>query len=283
MSDQIKMLGGKRSVLVVLTGLAVVLLFGFVILRLQAQRDSVADVIQILKTGTPELKKRAAWALGERENPTAVSSLEVALKDQDPEVRTMAAWALGEIKETSAIPELIEALSDASLLVREMVVRALGEIKDPQPIERLVDMLEDSNREIRAAAIWALGEIGTHRALALVRRSQQDEDELVKSMANRVIMARNSKLEVQEELVATDSEIKKHVDRALKENANSKDLTNLVAKLGHDSALIRMATAYSLGRIGDVRAVDALIAAVRDPDPDVRAMVVWALDEINIP
>jgi HEAT repeat protein len=43
----------------------------------------------------------------------------------------------------------------------------------------------------------------------------------------------------------------------------------------------RALTAQSLGMIGNPDAVDALILATRDANPEVRIWTVWALDEID--
>jgi HEAT repeat protein len=248
---------------------------------LQKQLHSVADIIDELRTGDTGIKKKAAWALGANESRTAVSALVSALDDRHPDVRTLAAWALGEIKDEDAIPALVQTLNDGDLLVREMAVRALGEIGSPGITRDLLQMLDDSDPAIRATAVWSLGEIGTDRAFSAVEKSRQDHDVFVQGMAERVLLTADSQLEMQEELAARDPEIRNLVDSIRRETTNS-DHIMLVARLGHDSPLVRSAAAYSLGRTKNIRGVDALIAAIRDQDPDVRAMVVWALDEINI-
>jgi HEAT repeat protein len=55
----------------------------------------------------------------------------------------------------------------------------------------------------------------------------------------------------------------------------------LMPLLNDDSAHVRALAAESLGVIGSPAAIDALIAASRDNDPEVRAWAVWALDEIE--
>ena len=44
---------------------------------------------------------------------------------------------------------------------------------------------------------------------------------------------------------------------------------------------VRATAAHALGEIDDVRAVDALIGALKDEDPEVREMVAWALGELE--
>ena len=61
----------------------------------------------------------------------AVPSLIEALGDEDWDVRREAAWALGEIGDARAVPSLIEALRDEDWRVREAAVEALEGIGAP--------------------------------------------------------------------------------------------------------------------------------------------------------
>jgi HEAT repeat protein len=58
-----------------------------------------------------------------------------ALKDED--VRRAAAWALGEIKDPSTVPQLLGALKDKNSGVRYWAADALGEIGDKSAITPL--------------------------------------------------------------------------------------------------------------------------------------------------
>jgi HEAT repeat protein len=51
----------------------------------------------LLNDPVAEVRARAAWALGEIEDPRAEEALSKAMKDESAEVRRMAIWALGEI------------------------------------------------------------------------------------------------------------------------------------------------------------------------------------------
>ncbi len=59
------------------------------------------------------------------------------------------------------------------------------------------------------------------------------------------------------------------------------DVPALIEALGDSDAALRTSAAEYLGDRGDPRAVEALLDTLRDPDPRVRAMAIWALDEIN--
>ena len=78
----------------------------------------------------PEVRQRAAWALGEIESSAAVPNLTPLLKDPDDAVRAMVAWALGEIESASALPALEAVREDKSPAVRRAVRWAIANIDD---------------------------------------------------------------------------------------------------------------------------------------------------------
>ncbi|MGD2152502.1 MAG: HEAT repeat domain-containing protein, partial [Gemmatimonadales bacterium] len=211
-----------------------------------------------LEDDDPRVRRYAAWALGELENDRGVMPLIQSLDDRDADVRLVAAWGLGEIKDDMAVYPLIELLDDDEPLVREMAALALGEIEDPAAVRPLTEALRRDER-LREPVIWALGEIDTrdanrarNAAFASWGRDSWGNDEVwtgrLGSSEARPLAA---------------------------------DLDALTAALRHDDPRMRRSAAEWLGIRGDERAVDPLLDTLRDSRPAVRAMAVWALDEIN--
>jgi beta-lactamase regulating signal transducer with metallopeptidase domain len=222
------------------------------------QQQSVAQLIGQLQDQDPAVRRHAAWALGEREDPRGVGPLAGVLDDGVADVRLVAAWALGEIKDRSAIQPLEELLErDPDLLVREMAALALGEMEDPAVVHALLTTLRQTE-ELRGAVVWALGEIDGEAATS-ARATAFDEWQRV----------------------PWDNEDVWLGDLGLRGGAMSDDVTVLVRQLADDDAEVRRSAAWNLGLSNDVNAVDPLLDALHDPDPSVRAMAVWALDEIN--
>lgn len=97
----------------------------------------------------------------------AIPALRELLRDPDPDVRARAAHALGQIADTGAVSGLVSALSDPRWPVRAMAAKALGRIPGDGAIDALCRSLTDSQWWVRANAAEALkgkGERG-HRAL----------------------------------------------------------------------------------------------------------------------
>ncbi len=225
---------------------------------LQEGDDAVAQRVRELRDDDPLVRRYAAWALGELEDTRGVRPLIEALEDRNADVRLVTAWALGESKDYMAIPPLIELLGDNDPLVREMAVLALGEIEHPAAVEPLVSAYR-SEVGLREPVIWALGEIGSSEAnaeraaiFAAWGRGSWDNDEVW-----------TGRLGSTEASVLGD------------------DVNALLVALADDDARMRRSAAECLGCLDDERAVEGLLDALRDPEPSVRAMAIWALDEIN--
>ena len=166
---------------------------------------SADSIIVALKDEDPDVRYRAAQALGQIKNTTALDSLIEALRnDENWGVRQQAAWALGEIGgaravdplsyssvkdadyhvreqavavlqengagghkiDTRSADSIIVALKDADPDVRYRAAQALGQIKNTTALDSLIEALRnDENWGVRQQAAWALGEIGDARAV----------------------------------------------------------------------------------------------------------------------
>lgn len=220
--------------------------------------DAVAQRIVQLEDDDRRVRRYAAWALGELESDRGVMPLIERLDDSDSDVRLVAAWALGEIKEEMAVYPLIETLEDDDPLVREMAVLSLGEIEHPGAVQPLTEALRREER-LREPVIWALGEIDTRDA-------------------NR---ARNATFADWGRGSWGNDEVWTGRLGSSEARAIADDLGALIAALRDDDPRMRRSAAEWLGIHGDERAVEPLLDALRDPEPPVRAMAIWALDEIN--
>ncbi len=214
----------------------------------------------------PLVRRRAAWWLGEHEDRMAVIPLIEALRDDDARVRLAAAWALGEIKDRDSIRALVRTLeNDDDQLVREMAALALGEIEDRKAVRPLMDAF-DREETLRTAVIWALGEI----------RGEEAE------VARRVAFGKWGREPYDNRQVWVGD----YADYDLDDLSLSPEV--LMARLRSGNTDERISAAGSFGILGIIDgiddvdpAVDALLDALRDEVPEVRALAVWSLDEIN--
>jgi HEAT repeat protein/beta-lactamase regulating signal transducer with metallopeptidase domain len=247
-----------------------------------------AEVIAGLSDPDPAVRQKAAWSLGEREALEAVPALIAALRDEDPRVRGLVAWALGEIKDRRAVRPLLDGMYDPDVYVRERTIEAIGEHESGLAVEPLIRVLDDPIPTVRAAAVWALGEIRSPdatEALLDVLKSDPDRRTLIRaaySLANlRGRRAPAALLGYLHDVAGTPDSVRYLAAQVLMRNASPVVVEGLIQGLDDPAPFVREAVVRSLGVLGDERAVGALIFRIRDPDPDVRSAVAWALDEIN--
>lgn len=93
------------------------------------------------------------------------------LHDREPDVRARAAHALGSIGDPNAAGPLIEMLRDRAWAVRAMAAKALGRLKEEGSIDALCQALADPQWWVRANAAEALknkGEPGMRALLGML-------------------------------------------------------------------------------------------------------------------
>ena len=86
------------------------------------------DLVVLLSDPEPQLRRRAALALGRVCLPEGVAPLVSSLADPEVEVRQMSAFALGLLGDETATPALLGALDDPEPLVQGRAAEALGRI-----------------------------------------------------------------------------------------------------------------------------------------------------------
>lgn len=182
--------------------------------------DAVPALVRTLqRDADPDVREMAGWALGQIQDRAAIPALDAALgSDTASSVRLIAAWALAEIGDTAAAGALASALHDRSPDVRERAAWALGNTQPPTAPAQLTDALRDATPEVRAEAAWAIGQIGDRTAAAALGKALADED-----------------------------------------------------------ASVRKAVIWALGELGGDPAQAALIRALQDADPELRSQAARAL------
>ena len=89
---------------------------------------SEPDLLVLLRDPEPQLRRRAALAIGRIGLAGGVEPLTLALHDPEAEVRQMAAFSLGLIGHDTATEALVAAMDDAEPIVQGRAAEALGRI-----------------------------------------------------------------------------------------------------------------------------------------------------------
>lgn len=140
--------------------------------------ELVSALLEILRTGDPQLRAGAAWALARSGRAEAVGPLREALGSRYALLRGRAARALGGLGDVASIARLRElSVGDPDAGVRLACVAALGELRDPAVAGGLFAMLaaeadEITRGELALAGAQLAGEEG--RFIRLLRKMRAD-------------------------------------------------------------------------------------------------------------
>ena len=251
---------------------------------------AVDALIQALQERGWDVKCGAAGALGEIGAKRTVGPLVQALEHNVvSDVRWKAAQALGNMAGLLVkagykrpVKSLIEALGDKDSIVRQVAAEALGEIGDPMAIEPLVKALKSEDGNVYAAV--ALAEIGEPALDALIK-ALEDRDENVRRVAAFGLGRTGDKRAIEPLIQALKDEssgVQFCAAEALARMGDATGIELLTQYLrGANDHIVRFRAAYTLGQIGDERAVKPLKLHLRDPDPNVRVAAKEALEMIQ--
>ncbi len=217
---------------------------------------SVAALSRALRTDTSvEVRRTAAWALGQIESAEGVPALLDALSDDDDlQVRRTAVWALGQIEHSDAVDGLVTSLGDGDDELRSQAVWALGQIESREAVSPLLPLLRDSSPEVRSQVAWALGQI----------ESRDATDALAAALANDA-----------------EPRVRSQAAWALGQIEPSEAPQALLDALDDENESVRSQAAWALSQIGDPNAVDGLVNMLNSADEGTRLGALRALSSIR--
>jgi len=198
-----------------------------------------------------------------------VGGLIKALRHEKHDVRQAAARALGRIGDARAVEPLIAALKDKYFKLRETAAWALGYIGDARAVEPLIAVLKDKEKglDLRQAAAWALEQLGWKPDQGedgawywIVRRDWEKAVALGFPAVEPLIAVLKDAYE--------DGDVRQAAAGALGKIGDARALEPLIAALKDGSSGVRQAVAEALGKIGDVRALEPLIAVLKKKGAD---------------
>lgn len=248
-------------------------------LRWCGDSRAVEPLIAALKEADPFIRRGAAFALGEIEDSRAIEPLLDALKDEDREVRISEVDALNKFHDQGVIEPYITALADYSSSVPSMVREALARFGDAAVLPLMAAIMDNKRGEyyyaladeregfsrvgsadIPYAAAEILGEIGDIRPLPILMWMVEH----VPGETHIGFKLRDAARE------AVNKIMKRHQATA-----------PLVAALRSEDEAVRVAAAFTLGRLGDHRATEPLLSIIQHEDERTRWGAVELLGKIG--
>ncbi|MDZ4702233.1 MAG: M56 family metallopeptidase [Rhodothermales bacterium] len=201
-----------------------------------------------ISTDTTDEQRKAA-------RRKAIVALRSALDDENEAIRRDAVIALYQIGGADAVDAFVEVVrNDPSADVRRQAVMALSRARGETAEQGLIAALSDADRDVRRDALIALSSREVTEATPAFEQALKDEDAMIRATAVRAMAAHPAEgtVDALADVLANDA---------------SRD--------------VRIAAVQGLGMMRDIRAVDALSAALEDEDVDVRRLAAQALSQLN--
>lgn len=233
----------------------------------------------------PNIRERAARALGELGDARAVEPLLKAVKySVDRYFQEAVCRALGQLKDPRAVDFLIGMLRDPDLHVRLAAVEALGQIKDRRAAAPLLRSLDKPDWSEREAAVLALGKIGDTRAMESLLELLRENDTRLSDAASVALAGMGGAVVPPLLLLLKDpdTEIRHRGVSVFTRLKDESALSPLILALEDPGSWeFRQGAALSLMNWGGSQAVEPLIKALKDPQPEVRDSAALTLGSLG--
>src|SRR3989339_666311 len=238
------------------------------------------DLIKMIGSRNPVLRKNAILVLGKLGAVAAVSALGFALKDDNIKVRHAVVKALSMIRSDESIRYLTLALTDENADIRVSAALSFGLIKRKGIAESLVLLLTDADDAVRVAAVKALGELGDKTVVRRLIKLLSDPNGFVVASTMESLSrigGETSKNELAGMLSSHDNEIRRTAIKAL---APFNDVENIILPYLNDPDwATRMAAVEVLGARVSARGGSVRVELERLLDKDEDSVVRKAVEE----
>lgn len=174
----------------------------------------------------------------------------------------------GEL-DNSELSILLKDLNNSDALERAISAESLGKLGDIKAVDGLILTLNDNDEYVRLCTVQALGNIKDKRAFEPISQKLTDGDYAVRVCAADAMIKidENEAVELFIETLAMQNEhweVRKNAAHALGKVGDKRAVEPLIAALGDEYGDVRWTSAESLGKIGDKRAIKFLMPLLDD-------------------
>ncbi|MEI6082832.1 MAG: HEAT repeat domain-containing protein [Verrucomicrobiota bacterium] len=209
----------------------------------------------------PDLREKIMDIFGRLGGGDQLPVIIEGTNDSEPQVQLAAVNALRRLKERGAGKQLNACLTDKNPHVRAAAVRAIGDLGEKEASIRILPLLRDESSYVRSAAAEALGKLGDRTAIIPLIQVLTGEKLPDDPKAGLVIGSGDKFLA---DLELTKVQTRTRAIEALGVLRAPEAVEPIIKNgLTAEDAGVRAVSAYALGQIGDVRAVEPLKDVVR--------------------
>jgi HEAT repeat protein len=267
------------------------------------------DLIPLLYRGADQFRVKVAYALGQIRDEKGIrelvralgtDSLRVAAREAlqavgEAAVKPLVACLLGGIDacDAAAAVSVLKVVGDkratAALVAelgrgrvkKELVIEALGQVADPQALLPLLALVDDPDADVRRQALDAVRPILDGRGAAVLIHLLDDKNAEVRKRAAEDLGVLKSSAAVPRLLALAAADPSAEVISisvwSLGEIGDARAIDPLVALLREGRGQSQRDAADALAKIRDPRSVPALVAVAKNQGASARREAVWAL------
>jgi HEAT repeat protein len=244
-------------------------------------KDFREILVKALKDSDPEVRCACAWALVKKGGPAEHEEALQLLFDPVEEVRREAARAFAEEGSKKHFEQLKKMLRDETEMipVKISIVQGLGHSRETESVDVLVEEVVKGG-ELQPHALKALAEKRNTPMISRILSHIEKLDPRNRALLIDMIRAMGDSAEsvLGSFLFDTANPLRETAVEVL-ERIGTIDAH--IRHLANRDASVRREAASFLYRVGTLNAFRGLIQSARDPDEDVRACVVKALDSLD--
>jgi HEAT repeat protein len=251
-------------------------------------RDQVDPLLRQLERSDPEQRDPIVQRLVELGGETA-PYLASLMEKVDREILVHVVNALESLRDPRSVPVLYRQLESPSALVRQNAIHLVTSIAGPEAAPRLTLLLRDPDPSVRAAAVSGLQTIGDRDAFDALAPLAADPDREVRTRALgalRDLARRHDLADLLSTTLETAAERAQgaallDVLASLGHAGQPRVWTTLVRYLDHDEADVRAAAVTALGALGGRDSGPSLAARVPvEQDRAVRVALAQAVQKL---
>lgn len=245
--------------------------------------SAVEPLLEVLQDeNSSTLHRECIKALGEIKDKRAVEPLLNVLQKKETSLLQEAVKALGQIGDKKSVKPLISVLQNEDISsLRGQTIRSLGSIKDKRAVEPLIEALQreiqkprlEANTTIIIEVVGALGKIKDERAIThLVSLYNEYNTYLNNKIKNALLIINTKRSKFYSAIMNSDE------NELLKIN-HAWDLA--VESLYHQNIWARRQAIWALMILKDYRAVEHIIKTLSDKSLTVVCYAIYTLGEIG--
>ena len=219
--------------------------------------------------------------LEKKADVSAYEPIRRKIEAEQPRPQEALIIALGKTKNPAALSLLTELVRGKNIVVQKAAADALGELGDTRAVNPLAAMLREADASQRITAAAALAKLSSFTAPQELLATLHDPDSTVRLWGTKALARSHDPKAIHELIAALASE--PQAITALGESKSPEAVTELIAFLANpaNKTPYRAAAAASLGKLGDPRAVEPLIASLKEDNGQITMQAASALAELK--